>query len=161
MNKKITALCRLTKEVIEDLDTYETERFLENLLARGAARKFQDSLLIEVGGYSEDPRELWEIPEVRLFVKLLDESFPFWFHFCEKEGETLKWISLSLIDYQGADGVVVVGHSALLDFVMNRTEAMNYIHRQNDYSREETAAMTKEVLAYFQRKMPVFPRREG
>jgi hypothetical protein len=96
-----------------------------------------------------------------LFVKLLDENFPFWLHFCEKEGETLQWISLSLIDYQGADGVAVVGQSVLLDFVMKRTEAMNYIHRQNGYSREETAAMTKEVLAYFQRKMPVFPRRNG
>lgn len=33
-------------------------------------------LALAFQGYDSDPRELWQVPEVRVFVRSLDEAFP-------------------------------------------------------------------------------------
>jgi hypothetical protein len=84
--KNSEALCNITKQVIDDLDIFEVTIFLNKLLDK--PREFQENLRFGVGGYENDQRELWEIPQVRYFIKILDERFPFWFHFCERENKT-------------------------------------------------------------------------
>ena len=34
-------------------------------------------------GYDSDPRELFQVPEVRAFLSRLDQQFPYWFYFVE------------------------------------------------------------------------------
>ena len=47
-------------------------------------------------GYSDDSRELYEIPEVRRFCAELDGAFPYWFYFLSAEGVTLGVIACCL-----------------------------------------------------------------
>jgi hypothetical protein len=161
MKKKKRIVCNITKEIIESLDTYETDEFLNSLLRPGGAREFQDSLEFGISGYTNDQRELWEIPEVRLFMKLIDENFPFLLHFCNKEDETLKWISLSLINLSGENDVFIVKQKDLLDFITNRLQMMNHLHKENNYAKEESMEMARRIVKYFKEKMPVYPQRNG
>jgi len=49
------------------------------------AKSYQENVNIAFHGYDNDPRELFEIPEVRNYVYKLDEIFPFWLFFLVKK----------------------------------------------------------------------------
>jgi hypothetical protein len=61
------------------------------------ARSFCERVDVAFHGYDDDPRELWEIPEVRQFVHLLDEQFPFWLFFLSKQGSGLQCLLLCML----------------------------------------------------------------
>jgi hypothetical protein len=70
--------------------------FLQNRSAvvNGRARV---SLFFE--GYDDDPREVFDIPEIRRYAKALDEAFPYLFYFAtlgQHGGNTLKVLALCL-----------------------------------------------------------------
>ena len=159
MTKTHRAICNITKQAIENLEFSDTKEFLNGLLEN--PRELQEELTFGVGGYVDDQRELWEIPEVRFFMKIIDEDFPFWFHFCNKEDETLKWISLSLIEITPYNGINIITNENLQKFAMIRFKAMTYIHQKNNYRHDETLLMTKKVLEYIKKYIPLYPQRNG
>lgn len=48
-----------------------------------AVRRFQGRLHLFVGGYDDDPRQLWDIVEVRRYLRALDQRFPTWLWFVD------------------------------------------------------------------------------
>lgn len=44
-------------------------------------KRFKESLLFQVSGYDDDPRDLPEIPEVRRYFARLNEEWPHWLWF--------------------------------------------------------------------------------
>ena len=44
---------------------------------RETVRRFQGRVEIGFHGYDADPREVYEIPEIRRFCRKLDKSFPY------------------------------------------------------------------------------------
>jgi len=48
-------------------------------------RKYKDSLVLMVEGYDNDRRELVEIPEVRAFFNKLNQEWPHWLWFANKD----------------------------------------------------------------------------
>ena len=59
----------------------ELDRFKE------IALEFEGKLSFFVSGYEKDPRELWEIEDVRRYFDFLDRAFPYWFFFLTKKIE--------------------------------------------------------------------------
>jgi len=49
------------------------------------AKEFMERLSIAFHGYDQDVRELDEIREVRDFVYMLDDKFPYWLFFLSKK----------------------------------------------------------------------------
>jgi hypothetical protein len=41
-------------------------------------RRFADALWLTFGGYDDDPRELWEVPEVVRYFAAVHASWPHW-----------------------------------------------------------------------------------
>ena len=82
---------------VEAVDVSRTTARLSRLLAsRDIIERFQGRVDLAFHGYSNDPRELYEIPEVRRFCAELDGAFPFWFYFLSAEGVTLQVIACCL-----------------------------------------------------------------
>lgn len=52
---------------------------------REAAYLYRESLLFQVGGYDNDPRELPEIPAVRAFFAKLADEWPHWLWFLHRD----------------------------------------------------------------------------
>lgn len=48
-------------------------------------RLYRESIVLSVDGYNSDPRELVEIPEVRVFFQKLTEQWPNWLWFLNRE----------------------------------------------------------------------------
>jgi hypothetical protein len=55
-------------------------------------RRFCNKIDLSISGYDDDPRELWEIHEVKSYFKQLDKAFPYWFYFITKHSGALKMI---------------------------------------------------------------------
>lgn len=47
-------------------------------------------------GYENEQREIWQIPEVRKFIKKLNEEFHQWLYFFDKKSSSLYWITMCL-----------------------------------------------------------------
>jgi hypothetical protein len=80
------------REQVEAGDTNEILAVLQPFVQPEAAKKFFERVEIGFSGYDHDPRELYEIVEVRDFVHKLDEQFPFWLYFLTKRSDGLRAI---------------------------------------------------------------------
>ena len=58
-------------------------------------------------GYDEDERELHQVPEVSLFIRVLNGSCNHWLHFMEVSPDAFGWIVAIMTNMEGA--VVVDG----------------------------------------------------
>jgi hypothetical protein len=68
---------------VEAADIDHALSALDKLLKPEVAQRLKGRLIFEIRGYEDDPRDLWEIPEVRAWMKALDQAFPYWFYFMD------------------------------------------------------------------------------
>ena len=66
-----------SRRQVETCDVAEPLQLLRSLTAdRHTALEFSGRLSLVVDGYNNDPRELFEMPEVRANIKRLDQAWP-------------------------------------------------------------------------------------
>lgn len=69
---------------VERLHTANVKDFFARISASDKlCRKFQGRVELSVAGYEKDPRELWEIEEVRRFFTFADPEVQHWFFFLD------------------------------------------------------------------------------
>ena len=56
---------------------------------RDFAWRFRRQMILTIDGYDADPRELVDIPEVREFLREIDQQWPFWVHFFNHVDDTI------------------------------------------------------------------------
>ncbi len=85
----------ISREEIEDRNLSSALASLTILLQNSASvRKACEQVEVQFEGYEDDPREVFEIEEVRAFVRRLDEKFPFWLYFLDKRTTGLQAITM-------------------------------------------------------------------
>jgi hypothetical protein len=89
----------ISREQVNECDISGPLRVLRQLQGnpeKAVAACGRISLVID--GYNNDPRELFEIPEVRRFIKELDAMWPYWFFFLSQADDSIKVIESCLCD---------------------------------------------------------------
>lgn len=84
---------------IEAGDTDEALGLLQKLVSDPEAMLSccgRVSLVID--GYNDDPRELFEIAEVRAFIQALDARWPYWYFFLSQADDSIKLLESCLCD---------------------------------------------------------------
>jgi len=72
----------LFRRQVETCDVAEPLVLLRRLTAdRQTEIDFCGRISLVVDGYNDDPRELFEVPEVRAYIKRVDQAWPNWFFF--------------------------------------------------------------------------------
>lgn len=88
VEKYDTIVVVTTKEEVDSSDFGKIVEFYDSILLD--AINFENKLFIMIEGYDDDPRELYEIEEVRNYFSVLDKLFPYWFYFLAKDVEKSK-----------------------------------------------------------------------
>jgi hypothetical protein len=89
----------LDRKDIEECNISNALKFLTDLLcAREIVMSMKDKIEISVDGYDDDPRELYEIPEVLEFLRRLDDAWPYWILFQHPKFRWLKMLAVCLSD---------------------------------------------------------------
>ena len=73
---------QISQEAIQNCDTSEYVTLLNG--ATGSLQSFEAAFqryVFLISGYDEDSRELYQIPEVVIFIKDLNSKLPFWLYF--------------------------------------------------------------------------------
>ena len=73
---------QISQRNIQDCDTSEYVTLLHGIT--GSLQSFEEAFqkyVLLISGYDDDPRELYQIPEVVSFIKDLNSKLPFWLYF--------------------------------------------------------------------------------
>lgn len=86
-NEFESVLYTIDRGDVEALSTFDTVNFFRSLASnKSQALRSRGKVELMVHGYDDDPRELWQIPEVRSFFQKLQDEVPSWFFFIKATG---------------------------------------------------------------------------
>ena len=127
---------------------------LRALANRESIERLRGGVDMAFHGYSDDPRELYEIPEVRRFCAELDGAFPYWFYFLSAEGTTLGVIACCLCSVAKVRPGVVSFGADWPDFMTRHFEALNWLVDSYTLDEEQNIEISRVVTEYFGRLEP-------
>jgi hypothetical protein len=144
------------REQVEAGDTAEIVAVLQSVLGPETARKFFERVDIAFSGYDHDPRELYEIVEVREFVHKLDEQFPYWLYFLTKQGNGLRLIFFCFCPpYLKPEAQQEIWSQRMNSYLLNRGfPAMATICEFVGWSHEQTMELNDRVVEYLSSGWP-------
>ena len=132
-----------------------TAAMLSRVLAdRSTVQRYQGRVDLSFHGYSNDPRELYEIPEVCRFCEKLDEAFPYWFYFLSTERVTLLVVASCLCSVTKPILEFVRFGPDLMDFIALHFQALNWIFDNYSLDERDNAEISGKVMAYFSLSEP-------
>jgi hypothetical protein len=115
---------------IEARDVTHALAMLNKLLSPNDATRLKGRLIFDIRGY-EDPRELFEIPEIRAWIKEVDKDFPYWFYFMDVGTHpTINLIAFALCRWDKVPGGKLTSAEGLQDFLITDFIAMNQLARR-------------------------------
>lgn len=130
-----------------EIETLDCSRVLAiiNSFAPELFERNRNRVDLEVMGYADDARELYDIPEVRdYFQKLLNE-FPGQFYWLNTEGPTLALVMLMLYEPVRKGRMVTVSTSDFQQFLLRGYTELNAFCEHYGLSNEPS---TKAIAAW-------------
>lgn len=139
------------RDDVESGDCSQVLKTLNTLIAdRETALKFMNRVALSVHGYDADPRELFEIAEVRAFLHKLDQEFPFLFFFLSTDTEALKLLALSLCRITRVSPTAsAYNQEDFSNFIDFHLGAMNHVFDSFELSEELNEQRSDELARYF------------
>ncbi len=137
---------------VEASDISSTTTVLSSVLVnKDTVERFRGRVDVGFHGYAHDPRELWEVPQVRSFCAKLDAEFPFWFYFLSTDRPTLGAIACCLCSVTKVrPGVVSLG-ADLLQFLTRHFGALNWLFDTYGLDERLNREISGKVTDYFGR----------
>lgn len=137
----------------EDIEAGNIGRVLE-IFSRFLATsklmiKNRELLDFSVDGYNDDPRELYEIPQIRKWFEDLNEHFPYWFYFLSKRAKSLRLLATCLCSFEKASQGISLNSADLLRFIQNSFVGMNEICETIGMSELEIRRLSDDAMSYF------------
>jgi hypothetical protein len=129
---------------------------LRKLLKPEIANRLKGRLIFQIQGYDDDPRDLWEFPEVCAWMRVLDKSFPHWFYFMDLGPDsTLSLIAFSLCKYEKMPNGKRIPPHELRPFFLSHLAAMNSLSKELGESPTENGRRSMDIAKFF------FPENES
>jgi hypothetical protein len=126
------------------------DRLMELSDDDAVARHLEGRLALVFDGYDDDPRELYEIPEVVQFFRAVTAAWPMWFHFLERRGPSLGVAVRLLVDARvaerGSDCRADVDRDVLQAALMRMFEGMNALHARLRLPSTHTCRSTDLIV---------------
>lgn len=117
--------------------------------APDTVRRLQGRVALVFEGYDDDPREVYEIPEVRRFCAALDKRFPYWLYFLTTIQDNLKVVTFCLVRVKVlGPSQIWVDTDDLQRFLLSHVSAMNTVFDRYSLGEEAKLAWTERVCEY-------------
>jgi hypothetical protein len=98
-------------------------------------------------GYDDDPRNDYDIPEIRRYAQALDKAFPYWFYFADPQQITLKVLCLCLCRVVKVPGGSAPHKDDFKQFLYSHFAALNHLCDEFQLDDEINVQVTNEALA--------------
>ena len=143
----MTWTIRVTTDQIENLDLSVTEQVIEGLLEKGEIASSEKQIQFQIDYERDplDPRELSEIPEVRLWFVRLDVRYP-WLPFLLdwQTGELARYVAMLVPHRFDRNEGIQYNPEALEIFVMQKVFLLSYwLEEQDIVSKYRLQSLTQ------------------
>lgn len=109
-NKGNLNLIEIQRESVETLDFYDFDKVFESFKeTRPIALSYMQKVEISISGYDNDCRELYQIPEVQKYIKILIEQHPYLIFFLDL---SLNFIKVILYAYINDDSIKDISNNS-------------------------------------------------
>lgn len=141
----------ITKAEIAAKDTASVLEVLSSLMqSPGHALTLCEQVDIVFHGYDEIGHELFEMPQVRDYVRMLDEIFPYWLYFLTKSGTGLQCIAYCFLPPSLTPEGKQKHFPLHLNHLLKRWfSAMNQVCEWTNFSEEQIELLSNRSLRYF------------
>jgi hypothetical protein len=141
----------LSRQQVESGDTHEPMTFLQHIIANpDHALEFMGRVSLIVDGYNDDARELFEVPEVRRYIKALDDEWPFWFYFLSQTDESLKVLAMCLCSsFEVAPGQTHLDPDDFARFWERGVDAVGFLFHTYKYPLSEGEVLLMQIARFF------------
>lgn len=124
---------------------------LKGLMEPPLIHALRQSINFGVEGYDNDTRELFQIFEVRRFLKALDDQWPYWFYFADPEQpSSFQMLTFCLCKPVLVDGGAQLESSELGAFLERHFLALNTICEILNDPDDVVEAMSNRILAIYE-----------
>jgi len=146
------------QEVLAGLIGTAVERLMLLSDSRENVEKFRGRVSFVFDGYGADPREIYDIPEIVKYLNAMTNAWPFWYHFLEKDAESVGMLTLALanahaVSQSGGVTSVNVDLDRLRAAMMRLYDGMNVLHEAMDIDESINMSITEEVVHAIERMM--------
>lgn len=147
------------------IDSNDTQSIIEQLykLMRDATtvREAAGRLVLSVEGFGKSAGtiwfdEVWQVPEARSFVDVLNREFPFWGYMADLSGNTLYTVAACVCRIEVRGAQIIFNKEDLLTFTGMQFIAMDEVFKRFNFPEEEKSGRVEQVARYFE-GVPVQP----
>lgn len=158
---------QFSREMVERGDfSHFLQRYGPEKLPQGKRlAEMQGTMSFFVDGYNDDPRELYEIEEVRNFYAQFFDAWPYWLYFSTLHTESLVMMvacritNLKSFKRSGAFAVKVeLDPGDLLQFLSQAFPPMNSMFERAGGTELEIMDHTDAIMRYFNLPTGMVPR---
>ena len=148
----------IPRDVVEQQDLDFMLSGLGKLLAdEKTIRLSKDKVTIGFDGYDDDAREVYEVQEIREYIKAVTLRFPHWFYFCSKQDHTLWILLMAQCRFRkfgpGVAKVLTEDAEEIYSFLL--TDLLEFC-KKNNLSEKEFASTSLEISKYFEtQRIPI------
>ena len=158
MPGEFVVACEFSHDCVRRRDLGE---FLKHFGPQGlpggtGVRPLLNSVILALGGYDQDPRELFEIAEARAFLKHLHRRWPYWLYFCSLQTGGLMTMTLCVLENlrvvrDAAEGTVQAhfGRLDLQEFLCGQLPGFQRMCLRAGMTTQESLERLAQVLAYY------------
>lgn len=137
---------------LESLDVTDSLQFLQSLVPVNGAQyvwSHRGAVELMISGYDEDDCELFEIEEVRRYIQVLDQQWPFWFFFFTPTSIKLIGMCLSSAVSVSA-GKAFIPPERLFAFMERGFAAVNHLFDHYCFPEFENKKLSEVVCRLFE-----------
>ena len=143
----MTTTLTLDAPTLDRLDLATAQKLIDGWLTEGTIAQQEIQFQIDYPRDPTDPRELSEIPEIRLWFVRLDARYPWLPYLLNWEGELARYTAMLVPHQFGLEGILYNPESLEI-FVMHKVFVlMDWTQQQGIASRTKMKFMTK-MLGY-------------
>ncbi|VTR93365.1 Uncharacterized protein OS=Escherichia fergusonii B253 GN=ERIG_01105 PE=4 SV=1 [Gemmata massiliana] len=142
------AILSIPRELIEAGDVFSVAAVLHDMVSsREKAAAFRHRVAVMVNGYDHDPREIWQFPEAKQFLRSLFEECPFVMLLAHPEGSLLKLLAACWIYEEGqTDDAEQERTNEFLDRCFDGLNALNHTLMLSEEQNREICREAAKVL---------------
>lgn len=143
-------ILQVSKNEVIRMDISPSLRKLQGLMSdTDTVVNAEGQLGIVFSGWENDPREIFEIPEIKAFFAALDLKFPYWFWFCVQSQFSLLLMLLCHIDKAESDGRNVrcsINGNSIRSCVNTHLAALIELKERHEISDDRIMSVARVVL---------------
>lgn len=147
----------IPKSVVEEQDLDFMLSGLQKLIKNEETiRKSKNKVTIGFDGYDDDPREVYDIDEIRSYIQDVSLKFPYWFYFCNTKDHSLWIILLAHCRFRkfGPGVAKVLNEDAKKTYNVFLANLINF-YEEHNLCQTDFVLLSKDVCNYFEsRQIP-------